>query len=206
MDSLEYLNEISKSNRPLKAARGDISKTTIIKIAAGGIVLFFLIIAFGSMLGNLGSKVSNTTKQLYARTDQLSIIVESYNRELKSSRLRAIGASLQTVLTGATNQLRAYYEEKGLKDKELELTGKTASEEEALISELNLVLANAKINGILDRSYDTQINLQVSLLISLASQVISRSKYEALLEIVEPFHASLTTIHENLDAYSNPGA
>ncbi len=100
MDSLEYLNQISKSNRPVKKSSGDVSKTTIIKIAAGGIVLFVLIIAFGSLLGNLSSKVGNTTKQLYSRTDQVNSTLRTYNKSLKSSRLRAIGSSLQTVLTG----------------------------------------------------------------------------------------------------------
>ncbi len=205
MDSLEYLNQISKSNRPVKKSSGDVSKTTIIKIAAGGIVLFVLIIAFGSLLGNLSSKVGNTTKQLYSRTDQINSTLRTYNKSLKSSRLRAIGSSLQTVLTGASNQLKDYYSNKGTKSEDLKLTGKTAEEEESLVSNLNLSLENAKLNGILDRTYDNQINLQVSLLLSLTSQVISRTKDKKLLEIVEPLHSSLMTIHENLEAYSNPG-
>lgn len=205
MDSLEYLNQISKSNRPVKAARGDVSKTTIIKIAAGGIVLFFLLIALGAMLGSLNSKVGSTAKQLYFRTDQVNSTLKTYNKALKSSRLRAIGSSLQTVLTGATNQLKEYYKGKEVKNDELKLAGKTAKEEEQLISNLNLTLEHAKLNGILDRVYDNQINLQVSLLLSLSSQVISRTKDKKLLEIVEPLHSSLSTIHENLEAYSNPG-
>lgn len=205
MDSLEYLNQISKSNRPVKKAPGDVSKTTIIKIATGGVVLFFILIAFGSLLGNLNSKVSNTTKQLYFRADQVNSTLRTYNKSLKSSRLRAIGSSLQTVLTGATNQLKEYYSNKGTKSEDLKLTGKVGEEEETLISNLNLSLERAKLNGILDRTYDNQINLQVALLISLTSQVISRTKDQKLLDIVEPLHGSLTTIHENLEAYSNPG-
>lgn len=205
MDSLEYLNQISKSNRPVKKPRGEASKTTIIKIAAGGIVLFVLIIAFGSLLGNLSSKVGNTTKQLYFRTDQVNSTLRTYNKSLKSSRLRAIGSSLQTVLTGASNQLKEYYSNKNVKSEDLKLTGKTSEKEEALISQLNLSLEHGKLNGILDRTYDNQINLQVSLLLSLTSEIISRTKDQKLLAIVEPLHSSLTTIHENLEAYSNPG-
>lgn len=205
MDSLEYLNQISKSNRPVKKVRGETSKATIIKIAAAGIVLFVLLIAFGSLLGNLNSKVGDTTKQLYFRTDQVNSTIRTYNKSLKSSRLRAIGISLQTVLTGASNQLKDYYSSKGTKSENLKLTGKTASDEESLISNLNLSLENAKLNGILDRTYDNQINLQVSLLLSLPSQVISRTNDKKLLAIVEPLYTSLSTIHENLEAYSNPG-
>lgn len=205
MDSLEYLNQISKSNRPVKKPRGEASKTTIIKIAAGGIVLFVLIIAFGSLLGNLSSKVGNTTKQLYFRTDQVNSTLRTYNKSLKSSRLRAIGSSLQTVLTGTSNQLKEYYSNKNVKSEDLKLTGKTSEKEEALISQLNLSLKHGKLNGILDRTYNNQINLQVSLLLSLTSEIISRTKDQKLLAIVEPLHSSLTTIHESLETYSNPG-
>jgi len=206
MDNLEYLNQISKSNRPVKSsARGTASKTTIIKIISAGLVLFFLIIALGTLLGNLNSKVSDTTKQLYFRTDQVNSTLKTYNKSLKSSRLRAIGSSLQTVLTGASNQLKEYYRSKNTKTEDLKLTGKTAEEEERLVSNLNTALERAKLNGILDRVYDNQVSLQVSLLLSLTSQVISRTKDPKLLEILEPYHSSLTTIQQNLEAYSNLG-
>lgn len=204
MDSLEYLNQISKSNRPVKKSPGDVSKSTIIKVAIGGIVLFFALIAFGSLMGNLNSKVSNTTKQLYARTNQINSTLKSYNKSLKSSRLRAIGSSLQTVLTGASNQLKEYYSNKGTKSEKLKLQGDLAKKEDQLISNLNTSLEKAKLNGVLDRTYDNQINLQVSLLLSLTSQVKTRTKDKKLLAIVEPLHSSLQTIHENLESYSNP--
>lgn len=205
MDNLEYLNEISKSNRPVRTKRHDEnSKITILKVAIGGFVLFILIVSFGSLLGNLNSKVSNTTKQLYTRTDQLNVTLKPYTKIVKSSRLRAIGSSLSSVLTGASNQLKEYYKAKGTKPESLKLSGNPATEEQQLIQNLSTSLQNAKLNGVLDRTYDNQIALQVSLLRSLTSQVISRTKDKKLLEIVEPLYSSLTTIHENLEAYSNP--
>lgn len=205
MDNLEYLNQISKSNRPQKRSGLEASKTTIIKIVMGGLVVFFLLIALGGLLGGLNNRVSDVTKQLYSRTDQIGSVLKTYNPSLKSSQLRAIGSSLQSVLTAANNQLKTYYSDKGKKGDSLKLSGKAAAKEEALISELNQTLKNAKLNGILDRTYDNQIDLQVSLLLSLTSQIISRSKDQDLLSIINPLHTSLTTIHENLEAYSNPG-
>ena len=79
--------------------------------------------------------------------------------------------------------------------------GKEAEEEAKLAENLNLSLGNAKLNGLLDRTYENQLTLQVSLLLSLTSQILARTKDEQLLEIVSSLHASLNTIHENLESY-----
>lgn len=206
MDNLEYLNKISQSNRPVKRTmrQGNPKTGLIIKLSTAGVVLFFLLMALGSMLGNLGAKSKELTKQVYIRTTNLNSVVTTYNRNLKSSRLRAIGSSLTSVLTNASNQLSAYLVGNG-KDKNALVPSDTkVTESEAiLIQELNNSLNNAKLNGVLDRYYDNQVGLQVSLLMAQVSELLARTKDLELTTILTNFHSSLETIHQSIEAYAS---
>ncbi len=204
MDNLEYLNQISQSNRPVKRSLKSSDRKTnlIIKFSIAGVVLFFLMMAFGAMVGNLNTKSDDLAKQIYTRTVNLNSSLNTYNRDLKSSRLRAIGVSLSAILTNASNQLSNYLTANS-KDKNIALDEKTTASEAAIIEELNTSLTNAKLNGVLDRYYDNQIGLQVSLLLSQTSELLARTKDAELITIVTNLHTSLETIHQNLVNYSS---
>ncbi len=204
MDNLEYLNQISQSNRPVKRSLKSSDRKTnlIIKFSIAGVVLFFLMMAFGAMVGNLNTKSDDLAKQIYTRTVNLNSSLNTYNRDLKSSRLRAIGVSLSAILTNASNQLSNYLTANS-KDKNIAIDEKTTTSEAAIIEELNASLTNAKLNGVLDRYYDNQIGLQVSLLLSQTSELLARTKDAELITIVTNLHTSLETIHQNLVNYSS---
>ncbi len=208
MDNLAYLNQISQSNRPTKRHdRGKGANSLIIKLIIGGLVLFFLLMAIGALLGNLGSRSRNLAEQIYTRSANLNSTLQTYTPNLKSSRLRAIGSSLSSILINGTNQLSAYLIGDD-EDKDAPVSDqKIIDEELALQQELNLSLNNAKLNGILDRVYETQITLQVSLLVSLTSQLLERSSNDPeLTKIIEPLHNSLLAIQGNLESYNNPSS
>lgn len=206
MDSLEYLNQISQSNRPVKPntkVKAKLLNASIIKIILGGVVLFFLIMIIGVMLGNLHAKPEELTKQLYTRTSNLNSVITDYNKSLKSSRLRSIGLSLSSVLTNSGNQLSTYImgEEGGqelLKPEE-----ETLLAEQQLSETLNTSLNNAKLNGILDRAYSNQIGLEVSLLLSMISELEERAKDDTdLMNILVTYYQNLKVIHENFENYT----
>lgn len=206
MDNFAYLNQISQSTRPAKSPKGtgSISNLSIIKIATGGIVLFFLIMAFGLLLGSLNKKPTNLTKQLYTRTVNLNTTIGTYGSSLKTSQLRAINASLSSVLTNTSKQLSDYLTADNDKDDALIPDDKTLEEETANNLALDTSLNNAKLNGLLDRTYDNQIGLQVSLLISMTSELIARNKDSELDNILTTFYSSLNAIHQSIESYSNP--
>lgn len=205
MDNFEYLNQISQSNRPTKRKLSTTSPKTglIIKLSAAGVVLFFLLMAIGSMLGNLNGKTTDLTKQLYNRTTSLNTVLNTYSRNLKSSQLRAISVSLSAILTNASNQLSGYITAKNKSKDALVLDSKTAASEAKLIEDLDASLNNAKLNGVLDRYYDNQIGLQVSLLLAQTSQLLARTKDANLTIILTNLHTSLETIHQSLENYTS---
>lgn len=206
MDNFEYLNQISQANRPVKHSfKSSTNPKTglIIKLSVAGVVLFFLLMAIGSMLGSLGHKSNDLTKQIYLRSTNLNSVLTTYNRDLKSSQLRAIGTSLSAILTNASNQLSVYLTKNGKDKNALALDEKTTAQENTLIEELNFSLTNAKLNGVLDRYYDNQIGLQVSLLLAQTSKLLARTKDASLISIISNLHSSLETIHQSIEAYSS---
>lgn len=206
MDNFEYLNQISQSNRPThhSVKPSGANKPLLIKLTVGGVVLFFLLMALGAMLGNLGGKTTELTKQIYVRSTNLNTAIGTYNRSLKTPKLRAIGVSLSSVLTNASNQLSSYLSARDSSSKTaLTPSEETAASEAALLAELDFSLTNAKLNGILDRVYDNQIGLQVSLLLSQVSELLARTKDSDLINILTPFQSSLQTIHQDIEAYSS---
>lgn len=207
MDNFAYLNEISASNRPVKspaAAPKSLKTATIVKIVAAGAVLFFLLMAVGALVGNLKGKTDSLLKQLYLRTTNMSTIMEDYNRDLKSSDLRSLAASLAGTLTNATNQLAGVM---GAEDPEDAAPDAATTEEEtAVLNELNTSLTNARLNGILDRAYANLVGLQVSLMMSMISELEARTDDAELLEVLGTYRGNLEVLHQGFEAYDDPGA
>lgn len=204
MNNLEYLNQISQETRPTKPTQTNTTKL-IIKIAIGGLVAFLFLAFLGMALGSGKTSSSDLTKQLYVRTTNLNTALTTYNKSLKSSQLRAIGTSLNGVLTSASNSLSAYLNPEGNDKESLNPPEKLLAVEAATIDELDTSLNNAKLNGILDRTYATQIRLQVSLLLAFISQLEQHSTKDAdLLDILDQYQSNLSVIEQSLQNYSNP--
>lgn len=208
MDNLEYLKHISQSNRPVAPAKkpSKVSMALIGKILLGGLVATALIIGVSVLLTNSSNKSEDLTQQLYLRINNVNKVVTDDTRLLKSSRLRSISVSLSGALTNTSAQISNYMSANNEDEKKDPLEPKAAilEVETNSINTLTTVLRNAKLNGILDRTYATQIHLQVSLLLSMASELANRTDDAALLQIVEQFHSSLSVIEQSLDNYSNP--
>lgn len=205
MDKLEYLNQISQSNRPVKTKEGfGLNWRTVLKILIG-VVMLLTILTSIIVVSNAGSSRNvDLTKQLYTRITNVNKIISAYNPKLKSSQLRSVNYSLSGTLTATSTQLETYlkYIDSGSKDP-LALSSKVAEEETATNKNVNAILYDAQLNGILDRTYLTQIHLQVSLMMTMASEIASRDKDPALLEIINSFYTNLSTIEQTLDNYTS---
>lgn len=212
MNNLEYLNQISQSSRPVKTRNNPsaIPIKFILKIVGGTILAFIALMIIGTALGNAGNKVSELSRQTYLRAANLNATVQAYGPQVKSSKLRSISASLSSVLTESSNQLANYLQtnkDGSKKDKEaLSPKQSIIDAETALAQETNNTLANARLNGLLDRVYANQIQLQVSLLLSLCAELYDRAKDPKLSEIVNSLGSNLSVIEDNLKSYINLGS
>lgn len=197
MNNLEYLNQISKNSRPVKTGSKNQGFGMIIKIAVIGIVAFAVLMIIGAILSNKTNSTSTLGPQIYLRTANLETTINNYNKSLRSSRLRSIGLTLSSTLTAAINQLDPSFKNSSSKDKAL-VTSETEYQ-----SNLDSILTNAKLNGMLDRTYANQMQLQTSLLLSMLDQAINHTKDENLKNIYIQYQSNLATSNTDLINYSN---
>lgn len=196
MNNLEYLNQISKSSRPVKTGANAQGFGLIIKIAVAGVAVFIVLLVVGLLLGNKSNSTADLEPQIYLRTTNLEKTLTTYNKSLRSSKLRAINLTLSSTLTAATNQLVAISKDAS-SNKDL-----VASETE-YINELNNTLNTAKLNGALDRTYANQMQLQTALLITMLEQALNHTSSEELKGAYSQYLANLTTANTDLVNYSS---
>lgn len=197
MNNLEYLNQISKTSRPVKTGANANGFGTIIKIAVIGVVAFIVLMILGLVIGKKADSSSNLGAQIYTRTTNLEKTVTTYNKSLRSSKLRSIGLTLSSTLTAALNQMDEPLKSQASKDKEV-----TASESE-YSANLDQILTSAKLNGMLDRTYANQMQLQTALLLSLLEQAINHTKDENLKGIYIQYQSNLATANADFTNYSS---
>lgn len=212
MNNLEYLNHISQSNRPVKPVKKQSSLPIgkIIKLLLGGFVVTMVLIAVGVLINTGDKRAVDLTRQLYSRVNSVNSTINQYNKLLKSSQLRSIGYSLSGTLTGTSSQLSAYLTSQNSNSKEsaFALSSQAAAEEAAMFESANSVnaqLNNAKLNGLLDRNYASQLHLQISLMMSMISEILERDHAPNLQQILDSFYSNLDVILQSLDNYSSRG-
>lgn len=209
MDNLEYLHQISQSVSPSAKSTSFASflaqNSLTLKILIGGLVAFAVLIGVGALINSGSTTSADLAKQLYARIDNVNTTISTYNKSLKSSQLRSITSSLTGALTGTSAQLKTYLETTyAEEDQPLALPESLAASEAEANTALNNTLNTAKLNGLLDRTYASQILLQVNLLLSLTSELAGHDSDPALYQILNNFYSNLSSIRQSLDSYSNP--
>lgn len=204
MNNLEYLNHISQTSRPVARKSAGPKPGFIPKILLGGLASLAVIIVIAIIINLAKPNTEKYISQVYYRTTSLNSILEDYNRNLKSSDLRAIASSLSGALTGATSSLDAYYAQ--IDQKAGDYTEEFLAEESPAYTELEATLRSAKLNGLLDRIYVAQIQLQVSLLLTLIAQTYERTDDPYLLQTLNTYSTNLALIKQKLETYSSPGA
>lgn len=210
MNNKDYLEQISSENRPLtKKAPGffgnklnlSMKQLKIIGIVAAAII----VVLFIGLIATSGNKSSERDyiDKAYLRTKDLSKVIDENRTKIRSSELRSMAMSLKSVLLEANYALSATltndFQVKSVEKPEKE---STATEEAAIIGELNDSLEAARLNGILDRVFAREFTYQISLLISLETDVINHSKKDLLKSSMTSSRSNLETLHEQFDNFA----
>ena len=210
MNNKDYLEQISSENRPLtKKAPGffgnklnlSMKQLKIIGIVAAAII----VVLFIGLIATSGNKNSERDyiDKAYLRTKDLSKVIDENRTKIRSSELRSMAMSLKSVLLEANYALSATltndFQVKSVEKPEKE---STATEEAAIIGELNDSLEAARLNGILDRVFAREFTYQISLLISLETDIINHSKKDLLKSSMTSSRSNLETLHEQFDNFA----
>ena len=202
MDNKSYLNQISAENRPVKKSKAsNILSSPFTKILAIGIVVLIAIVIVGAILGNNKDNTKNKTIALGLHTKNLITTINYYQPSIKSSILRSSSAALSTILNSTKSAIDTYLTNKyELKEKDIEQ--KIVDSENALFVELDNSLIEAKINGLLDRTYARQMAYEISVVMNRESEIYKTIKDENLKTSLSSSYDSLGQLYDSFDSFS----
>jgi hypothetical protein len=209
MNNKDYLEQISSEARPLtKKAPGffgdklNLSMTQLKLI--GGILISITLVFFIGIIATSGNKNGERdyVDQAYLRTTDLSEVIDDYRTEIRSSSLRSMAMSLKSVLLETNYILSSTLtNDFGVEDPDEPAKQSTIENEEALVSELRDTLEAARLNAVLDRVFAREFTYQISLLISLETDVLNRTKKEPFKTNLTSSRTNLETLHTQFDDF-----
>ncbi|MDO4741949.1 MAG: hypothetical protein Q4A79_01055 [Candidatus Saccharibacteria bacterium] len=201
MDNRDYLNQLVQATRKEKGSKFSFMQSPIFKVVAIGLIVFMLLAIIGAVIG--GSKTSAKDQGIYLNLYVSNTLntVSKYQKELKSSELRSISASLYSILSNTNRELADYLKTTYDFSEGSESDG--VKEEAKLQNDgLEADLFEAKISGTLDRIYAHKMVYEISFITSKELSLYNGSSDETLKEILATSYESLSTLYEKFSGFS----
>lgn len=204
MDSQDYLDQISKTSRPVKPQKNGLTRAIKSKYFIWGAValgILIVVIAIGSILGG-GTTTEDECADLVLRLEETNeLAISKYQPFLKSSILRSLSASLGGIYTNTSTELNNYMTQAfpSTKDKTIE-----AKREEAILNATALAdeLFKAKINGLLDRTYAHKMTLEIYSVMSDEMSIYNATNDTALRGLLKSSYDSLNNLYTEFNDFS----
>lgn len=201
MENQEYLNQIAGQNRPLEKPRNGILSSKFFIVGLIGVILFIVIMIIGSIVGGNKGGLKNKNYALSLHLENTSTVIKNYQPSLKSSALRSSAASLDGLLSDTNKKLNDYIAEKyNVKTKDMDK--KIAEEATANKDGLEAELFEAKINGILDRTFAYKMAYEISMVMAEEEQIYNSANDDTLKEILSTSYTSLENLYDKFNDFS----
>lgn len=179
MNDLEYLNQISAGVKKPAQNTGFFDKKmkTIIGALAGVILLLIVLVSVaGSSPSTPESTASTEFGRLKVYSDELIKTITTYNGSVRSSSLRSTGTSFSTLLTDISSRSTTYLTELGADPTAITAT----SSDTKILSDTTSSLESARLNGILDRRYASEMYFQIRYIINIESTISNKTTNSAI--------------------------
>lgn len=210
MNNKEYLEQISseirKSKTPKKQFLGLDISPKLLRFLIGAVVASILIIIIGSIISSGGNKNSerDLVDRIYLRSTSLSTTITNFNKLLKSSELRSMGTSLNSVLTETSYSIST------ILTNDFGSSNPSKLEKESLATEeterqtiLEGDLETGRLKGQLDRVYASDFAYEIAMLISLESEASAKTNKENLKSALATSTTNLEKLHEQFDSFGS---
>lgn len=201
MNDLEYLNQISAGVKKPAVPTSLFDKKMKIVLGAllGVIVLLVVLITTVGTSSAPETTATSELGRLYVRSNELIKTITAYNGSVRSSSLRSTGTSFSTLLTDLSSTSSTYL----TKTLGVDLATATPTENDVLlISKLNTSLETARLNGILDRHYASEMYYQIRYLITIESSVAAKTTDASLQSYLKSSTTSLSHLEDTFQNFS----
>lgn len=194
---INYLNEISA---PVKSGGVTKKQKLILLIAGAALALIVLAVVMIVFSVSAGQK-TDTVTSAYLRLSNLQASARNLQKNVSDSSLRAINAEFNTQLTNSVRDFGVKMEEAGIElDK---ISTKVEEDETAHIDTFNNAMENARLNGIFDRMYATNVLYELNLLIPLIDQAVTNTNNSGLKEILATIRSETVTLQERFTSFNS---
>lgn len=184
---VEYLNQIAP-----QGPSGRRFSRKQVAILGGALLLAFIGIAV-MVVANAGPNTTQLTQRLAARTQATSGIANDMQSKLRSSELSAANGTLRILLTNTLTQMSSLGVDTG------KLDATIVAQESA--AELAATLEDARLNGVLDRTYAREMAYQLQTILTLMSQIHEMSDNAQLREFLEKSYTDLEPLQQQFANY-----
>jgi hypothetical protein len=212
MDNMAYLQQIAGVDNSLNnpSKKGGLKLPSFINIwTMLGAGLLIIVIVIVMVLTAAMNKVDSKDQDLMIESYWMSTYLmeetfDEYSEDLKSPDIRNMTASLKSVLSEIIlNDTNILLEEYGIEVDDGDDEEGIPADESAKNTELNSVLEDARLNGILDRVYVREITMQIAQLRAKQSEIAARTKNDKAREFAEKAESNLDNIYEQFHNYKN---
>lgn len=202
MDNQAYLDQISTptSLKKTKNSNGSFLKQVFIALGIA-VGLFALIAIFGGIISANRVSEKDSAIALKLRSDNIQTVITEYNASIKSSDLRSTNTSLSGILSDVSSTLETYITST-LSVKQKEYTKKVVDKEASALEELKNELFEAKINGLLDRTFARKMIYETQNLINYENTLKKATRNESLKSYLSSSANSLMVLHDTFSDFS----
>ena len=195
---MDYLNHISRSNRPQsKKSIGSLFSKKFILIMAGLLALSILIIIIGNIVGSARND-KDALDQLNVRVSNLSDVSKKYGDRLKTSTLRSLNVSLASVLNNTSNEIAPFITPTDSKN-----PSPFVATEQPDLDHLTATLDSAHRRGYLDRIFSNEIALRINMLMSLEAEANELTSDATIKASLERSYDSLEKLYKKFSEFSD---
>lgn len=188
-----YLDQIAP--KTTRSSGGSFFSNKFMLIVGGLLVALILVIILSAALGSGAGKVKDSTLTLYLRATNVQANATNVHKDIRNSALRAANSELTTLLSNLTRDLNAYMLENNMGEEKQWKPTIVASEDEHNLT-LTETLTNAKLNGVIDRLFPSEVMYELEYMMSLMNEIYNGTEDEALMEILEKSHNDLSALKE----------
>lgn len=171
----------------------------IIALLVGLVIVAVLVMVCTNMLNSMRQKPITLAEQLVARCSNSLTVIDEYTDELRSSSMRTLAASLRDTLSGTSTEVTNYLTENHGYDLRAAEDTEIWANEVGLSEAITTDFENARLNGILDRTFAREAVLLIAEIISIESEIMARSDNEALTTILQNSTSSLQNLSNGFE-------
>ena len=171
----------------------------IIALLAGLVIVAILVMVCTSMLESMRQKPILLSEQLVARLTNSVAVIDEYSGDLYASSARTLAASLRDSLVGTSTELTTYLSENYGYKLDTAKKSETWLAETTYTETLTADFENARLNGILDRTFAREAVLLIAEVLSIESEIMARTESEQLTTILQNSTASLENLSNGFE-------